>query len=185
MRRLQFLVLFLSFAVTLFAEEPKLRAESPLQAGLSKFGAETVDQIHAAGLVKLNGTTVRNLVQVSGSLLAQSARLSSLEVAGEANFTNSTISGPSTIIGGLRAQGTTFQSHLHLATQRATFTNSTLASITVRKDDACKGKQILELKQNSTVNGPIHFESGKGEVHLYPGSHAYGPLTGGKLIKKN
>jgi len=40
------------------------------------------------------------------------------------------------------------------------------------------------LKQRTVVDGPIVFESGKGEVHVYAGSQVLGTVTGGKVVKK-
>ena len=77
-----------------------------------------------------------------------------------------------------------FQKNITLLTQKAVFTASKLEGITVRKDGACKGKQVLELKQGTIVNGPIVFESGKGEVVIYPGSQVLGSVTGGKIVRK-
>ncbi len=181
-KTLLLLLIAFSFVATLFAEDPAPKQQA---AGLTSYGAETIDTLNASGLIKLNGTTIRTLAQVRGSLLATSARLSSLEVYGEANLNNTTLSQPSTIIGYLRAQNSNFPSLLTLGAQKATFTACKLSSLTIRKDDSFKGKQIIELKQGTEVTGPITFESGKGEVHVYSTSHVYQPITGGKLIKKN
>jgi hypothetical protein len=68
---------------------------------------------------------------------------------------------------------------------KATFIGSQVASLNMLKEDSYRGHQVIELKQKTIVDGPIVFESGKGEVHCYPGSYVLGPITGGKIIRKN
>jgi hypothetical protein len=152
--------------------------------GVTTYGAEVVESIRSWGIAKLKGTTVRTLTEVHGALLAQSAHLATLEVDGEANLHDTTLSGPVTILGGLKTQNTIFKSTLTLQTQKATLASSKLQAITVRKDPACKGKQVLELRQGTQVYGPILFESGRGEVHIFPGSQLHGSISGGRAIKK-
>lgn len=160
---------------------------APVQTleGMNSLGAQTVEQITSSGLLKLNGTKVTQMLRVSGSLLTQSARLHTVEVYGEANLSQTTVEQPSTIIGYLRAQNSQFLAPLTLGAQKAVFTSCKIASLTVRKEDAFKGKQIIELKQNSLIEGDVVFESGRGEVHLYPGTQLLGTVQGGKAIKKN
>lgn len=145
-------------------------------------GKETIEEITCSGVLKLNGTTL-NALSISGSLVTTSALLGAITVRGEANLRGTKISAPCTIYGYLRAQDTTFEDHLTLGAHKAVFTASHLTSITVQVEEGFKAKQIIELKQGTTVSGPIHFESGKGEVHSY-GAKIHGPITGAKLIKK-
>ncbi len=153
--------------------------------GQSNFGAVTVDNIQGAGLIKLNGTSVVNAVHVDGSLISLHAQIGNLEVRGEANLTDTTIQNEGFVVGSIQAVRSVFKHKVTLLTQKAVFTGSTLEAITVQQDGACKGKQIIELKQKTIVNGPIVFESGKGEVLVYPGSQVLGQVTGGKIIKKS
>jgi hypothetical protein len=111
--------------------------------------------------------------------------LGSIDVLGEVNLTDTVVSQPSTISGYLRTQRSTFQAPLTLRAYKAVLTASKFTSIKVLKQEAFKGKQIVELKQKTVVEGSISFESGKGEVHLYPGCKVYGPIEGGKLVRKN
>ncbi|MEN9655082.1 MAG: hypothetical protein RL235_1194, partial [Chlamydiota bacterium] len=46
-----------------------------------------------------------------------------------------------------------------------------------------KGKQIIELRQGTKVTGPITFESGKGEVQLYPGATVKEVIGGGVVYR--
>lgn len=151
-------------------------------AGGGLIGKETIGQFNCAGVLKLNGTTINNL-QVNGSLLATDAELGALSVHGEANLRGTRVNQPCHIFGYLRAQDTTFNSPLTLGAHKAVFTACKINSITIQEEMGFKAKQIIELKQGTVVDGTIHFESGKGEIHSY-GAKITGAITGGKLIKK-
>jgi hypothetical protein len=160
-------------------------AFSLLAAEPNQYGAVNLESLKTTGLIKLSGTSIENGLQLVGSLICQNGEIGSLDIMGEANLTGTQIKQASIVLGSLQATRSTFQKPLTLLSQKALFTASTLESITVRKDDSFKGKQILELRQGSIVNGPIHFESGKGEVIVYPGCQVLGPVTGGKVVKKS
>jgi hypothetical protein len=168
-------------------EEASLKNVEAVQnlSGSHSLGGEVFDTVTSSGLLKLNGTRIHQRLHVSGSLLAQSARMGALEVYGEANLSQSTVTQPSTIVGYLRAQGTHFEAPLTLGAHKAVFTACHINSITIRKEEGFKAKQIIELKQKTIVNGDITFESDRGEVYLYPGSQVLGKIIGGKLVRKN
>ena len=184
MKLTHLLLLVSTLSLPLLADQP----EAPQQNSHLRYsnggavGKETIPELSCSGVLKLNGTTINNL-NISGSLVTTAALLGALTVRGEANLRGSKVSAPCTIYGYLRAQDTTFEGPLILGAHKAVFTASHLASITVQIEEGFKAKQIIELKQGTTVSGPIHFESGKGEVHSY-NSKVTGPITGGKLIKK-
>lgn len=178
-------LLFLSFAA--FAAEPA--PESPLArhekpSGMGKYGVEVIDSIDGAGLVKLQGTSVKDVL-VSGSLVSQGAKLGSLQIQGEANLRDTTVAGETTITGFLQTHSSTFEKPVSVCTGKALFTHTKIHSITVRKEPSFKGKQIIELKQGTTVAGNVHFESGKGEVHIDASSRIEGKVTGGKVIRRS
>ena len=176
-RSLIYALIALSFLAPLFAETTRF-------SGAVQYGETTLDALDGAGLVKLNGTTVAS-IHLSGSLIAQNADIGSLDILGEANLKDTTIALPSTIMGSLQATRTTFKNPLTILSQKALFTASSLDAITIKKDGGYKGKQIVELKQGTQINGPIHFEAGNGEVIVFPGCQVFGPVTGGKVIKKS
>lgn len=185
-RTLILLLILSGFCASLFADEPPSppSREKMLSVG-GTAGKESFENLKSSGVLKLNGSTIKNLLEVQGCLIAQAAKIGSIDALGEVNLTNSTVSLASSISGYLRAQGTTFKAPLTLRLYKAVFTASKLEAITVQRQEAFKGKQVIELRQGSVVEGPIVFESGKGEVHLYPGSKVYAPIQGGKLIRKN
>jgi len=165
-------------------EAPKAPDAVQNLSGSHNLGAHTFEKIVSQGLLKLHNTTVTQSIRVNGTLIAQAARLSSLDLMGEASLFDSIVSQPCSIVGTLRSQNTTFLGPLTLGAQKAFFSGSRVGAITVRKDLSYKGKQLIELKQRTVVDGPIVFESGKGEVHVYPGSQVLGTVTGGKVVKK-
>jgi hypothetical protein len=168
----------LSFVASLFAE-----GEKP--DGRGNYGKETLESLAGTGLIKLNGTSITNAIQVNGSLISQNGDIGSLDVNGEVNLTETTVNHGGKVMGSIQTVRSTIKEPITILSQRSLFTASKLKGITVKQDGAFKGKQIIELRQGTYVDGPIHFESGKGEVLLYTGSQVLGPVTGGKVIKKN
>lgn len=168
-----------------FSAETK-EAPAPQQqtiAGAGSYGAINLDAIEGAGQVKLNGTQVEKL-HLMGSLIANGAQIGSIDISGEANFSDSVVKSGVNIIGYLRAQRTTFDQPIFVTLQKAVFTTSRLKGVTVRQNVGFKGKQVLELRQNTVIDGPVSFEGGKGEIHLYSGSKVLGDVKGAKIIQK-
>ncbi len=183
-RTLIFSLIALSFLATLFAD-PAIPPANPPQkiSGANQYDAVTLDVIDGTGLVKLNGTTVSN-IHLTGSLITQNAHIGTLNIIGEANLKNTVVEQGGSVLGSLQATHSTFRNAITILSQKAVFTGSRLEGITVQKDSGFKGKQVLELRQGTLINGPIHFESGKGEVLIFPGCQVLGPVTGGKVVKK-
>lgn len=177
-RTLIFGLIAISFAASLLAEPTKA-------IGGANFGKGTHESIDGTGLVKLSGTTVDGDVHVLGSLIAQNGEIGSIDVTGEVNLTQTIVREGGSVMGSFQAVRSKIEGPVTFLCQRAVFTNSQLVGITVKQDSAYKGKQIIELRLGTIVDGPIHFASGKGEVLVYPGSQVLGPVTGGKIVKKN
>lgn len=177
LRSLLLALLALSLIASAFADTTKV-------TGSNQYGEVELETIDGTGLIKLNGTTAQ-AIHLTGSLVAQGAQIGMLDIMGEANLKDSTIQNASTVMGSLQATRTTFQNSLSILSQKALFTSSRLESITVKQDMGYKGKQIIELRQGTLINGAIHFESGKGEVIVFPGCQVLGDVTGGKIVKKS
>ena len=177
-RTLIFGLIALSFMATLFAEGVKAE-------GGGQYGKETLESLGGNGLIRLSGTSVTNEIRLMGSLISQNGQIGSLDVIGEVNLTETTVEHGGSIMGSIQAVRSTIKEPITILSQKAVFTSSKLAGITVKQDTAFKGKQTIELRQGTLVDGPIHFESGKGEVLLHTGSQVLGPVTGGKVIKKS
>jgi hypothetical protein len=188
-------ILALSFAPCLFSQGVKITTEpSKKEIAIEEdkalatggaFGAVVFNNLTSSGLLRFNGTKVKNNLHVNGSLLTQSAHLNGVEVCGEANFKNTIIAGDLHVIGSLRTEKTTLKGHVTLSGLKATFIGSQVGSLKILKEANYKGHQVIELKQKTIVDGPLVFESGTGEVHCYPGSYVLGSVTGGKIIRKN
>ena len=176
-RNLIFTLIAFRFFATLFGDPIKTD-------GVGQYGKVTLEELDANGLIRLNGTTVTNQIHLNGSLISQNGEIGSIDVIGQANLTETTLKGGGSIIGSIQATRSNIQAPLHILGQKAVFTASQLVGVTVKQDSGFKGKQTIELRQGTIVNGPIHFESGRGEVLIYSGSHVVGPITGGKAIKK-
>ncbi|PIS02305.1 MAG: hypothetical protein COT85_05940 [Chlamydiae bacterium CG10_big_fil_rev_8_21_14_0_10_42_34] len=177
LKSLVFGLIALSLIVSAFAETTKV-------TGANQYGEVTLDTLDGVGLIKLNATTVET-INLTGSLITQDAQIGTLNVIGEANLKGTTIQNAGSVMGSLQATRSTFQNTLTILSQKALFTTSTLEAITVKRDSGYKGKQILELRHHTIINGPIHFESGKGEVIVHPTCQVLGEVTGGKVIKKH
>jgi hypothetical protein len=160
-----------------------LTADTMRVTGANQYGQVELEAIDGTGLIKLNGTTAQE-IHLTGSLIAQDAQIGMLDIIGEANLKDSTIQNAASVMGSLQTTRTTFQNSLSILSQKALFTSSRLEAITVKKDTGYKGKQIIELRQGTLINGSIHFESGKGEVIVFPGCQVLGDVTGGKIVKK-
>lgn len=176
-RTLIFGLIALSFMATLFADGT--RAE-----GGGQYGKETLESLGGNGLIKLNGTSITNGIQITGSLISQNGEIGSLDVIGEVNLTETTVKHGGMVMGSIQTTRSAIKEPLTIMSHKSVFTASKLMGITVKHDGASKGKQTIELRQGTLVDGPIHFESGKGEVLIFTGSQVLGPVTGGKVIKK-
>lgn len=176
--------LALSFALSLFAEEKEIPQPTMIN-GAANYGAVTLESLQGSGLVKLNRTQVLHDATILGSLIATEAQIGRLAIQGQANLTHTTVQEGGSVLGSLQAVRSKFLKDLSLTTHKAVFTGCQLEGITVQKEDSFKGKQILELRQGTIVQGPIVFESGKGEIHLFPGSKTFGTVTGGKIVRKS
>ncbi len=181
LRTFLFTLITASFLATLFAD-PLPKAEI---VGRNAYGAETLDSLQATGLIKLQGTSIANSIRLTGSLISQNAKIGTLDIIGEANLTDTTIQHGGTVLGSLQAVRSTFLQPLTILSQKVLFTASRVESLIIRQDASFKGKQIVELKQGTIISGSIHFESGKGEVIIFPGCQVLGTVTGGKIVKKS
>jgi hypothetical protein len=176
-RTLIFALLALSFITTLFAKPTKAE-------GGGQFGQTTLESIDGTGLVKLNGTIVEKEIHLLGSLISQNGVIGTLDIFGEANLTETTVEHGGSVMGSIQTVRSNIKHPITILSQKSVFTDSKLVGITIEQDSAFKGKQFIELRQGTIVDGPIHFKSGKGEVLIYTNSQVLGPVTGGKVIKK-
>lgn|SRR3990167_7634621 len=182
------LFLFLSLFCMPIAEfVPKWNiAVSPTltEQGKDRYGKETVESLDLQGIVKLNGTTVSKFLKVSGALIARNAFLEEVEGAGDLQFFDTKISQELRATGSLKACSTSFEKPILFSGQKGAFSNCKLKGIAIEREFGFKAAQVIELKEKTEVDGPIHFKGGGGKVHLYPGSRILGTVTGGEIVYK-
>ncbi len=176
-RKLVLGLIALSFVASLFAEPTRVD-------GGGSFGKVTLESVDGTGLVKLNGTTVLEGVRTLGCLISQNSEIGSLDVMGEVNLTGTIVKHGGSIMGSIQTIHSDIKGPITILSQKSIFASSKLVGITIKQDGGFKGKQIVELKSGTIVDGPIHFESGKGEVIIHSGSQVLGPVSGGQVTKK-
>jgi hypothetical protein len=161
-----------------------LLGAEPSKIGSDTYGETTVKSLELLGTYKFKGTTVSELLKITGNLVAQKATLHEIDAEGDVKLTDSSVTGPTQVVGSLQAKNSDFQGTLAFTGQKALFTDCKLKGITMRRDAAFKANQVLELKGNTVISGPVVFEGGGGVVSLYPGSKIMGPVTGGVIKQK-
>lgn len=152
--------------------------------GYQGFGKETVNSIQANGTVSLEGTKVLGLVYVNGSLNAEDADIDSLKVNGQLELKSCLINNNSIVNGSLNAENTEFQKELSVASQKITLRSCSVNSLTVREVSGFNGRQIIDLRSGTKVNGPIIVESENGEIWLSSNSVVSGPISGAQVHRK-
>ena len=160
-------------------------ANNQVGNGLMAYGNETYDSLQVNGSAKLNGTVVKELLQVNGSLVASNAKIGELHVNGQAALDKCTVSKKSMVSGTIAAAFTTFDQELALASDNSTFETCRLSSIRVMKSKE-NNSQTIMLGGSTKVIGLITFESGTGQVIAGPDCEIKeASVIGGKLQKSS
>lgn len=149
--------------------------------GFHSYGRETVESIMMNGSAFLKGTTVLGSTCVNGNLQAEDATLNTLKVNGTVDLRGSSVGGKVVVNGLLTADATQFNEEISIASEMVVFHNCKVASIKIR--ESSDKVQVVELRNSTLVDGSIVFESGKGEVWLYPGSEIHGDVSGAHIRK--
>ena len=178
---MRWILFVLCAAAPIFANSP--RADAP-KSGTSSYGAETLSSLEMLGTVKLQGTTISHLLKITGNLTASNAHLHQVEAVGNVSLNNTSVAQELEVIGTIKAVDSTFEKPISFLGQKGVFSKCRLTGITVQKDHAFRGTQILELKNGTQVSGPIVFEGEEGKVFLYSGSKVTGTVTGGVIVRK-
>ena len=134
------------------------------------------------GKTSLNGCVV-DTMEIHGKTSLDRCSIGSMEVYGKADLSDCSISKKSTITGFLVAGSSKFLEELTVASDRIVFSSCSLSSLRVIETKGFKNTQVVELKDNTTVNGSIIFERGNGEVILGSNCTITGNIVGGKLRK--
>lgn len=136
------------------------------------------------GSTTLDGTRLSGEVTVNGSFTASKAVLNSLEVNGQVTLKKCSVNGETVVNGGLVATATKFGSEVSVASPKITFDGCSVASLRVRGGVFLSGKQIVELRGGTHIDGPVVVESGNGEIWVFSGSKVSGTVEGAQVIQK-
>ncbi len=146
----------------------------------------TKDCINHLGSVFLSNVIVRNKVDVTGNLEGANVSLNGIFMEGRLLLNGrNNVAGNVDIVGELVSANTNFSKKIKINSYNIQLKNGTVTKdILVRKNDkGTTGTQYLYI-DNSTVNGNITFESGKGRVILSNGGRYTGALIGGTFENK-
>lgn len=154
-----------------------------MKIGSDTYGKTSIESLDLLGTAKLNGTTVQTL-KITGNLIARSALLKKVGAVGNVQFEDTVVEDAIQITGSLQATGSEFRKTLLFIGQKALFSDCKLCGITVQRDGTFKAKQVIELKEGTTVSGDIVFENGEGVVFLYPRARVLGSVSGGRIARK-
>jgi hypothetical protein len=150
--------------------------------GMSTYKNQTFHNLKHSGPLTLKNITIANKLQVNGTLKAKNCKLNHMEINGTCKFTACSVDGPLSVNGYMRAFFTLFKS-IHLNSNKATFTQCLIDSITISPSSSQKVQHIY-LEQATKVFGDIIFESGRGLVHLKKNSTLSGQLIGGCISEE-
>jgi hypothetical protein len=146
------------------------------------FSNETVDSIQIRGAVTLISTRVLGLIEVNGSLEAETSMMNSLLVYGRAHLKNSTVSKRAIIQGALLAENSNFNI-LSVSAEKITLDSCEVQTLVVHKVKGYDGIQTIELTNGTEIKGPIVVTSGKGQIWLTSGSTISDKVSGAKIIR--
>lgn len=176
------IVLTVCFTVfQLTAKESSCYEVKSIKQGSQIYGKETVEKIETNGLIKLDGTTITEYLQVNGSLKAEGAQIEKMQINGQATLDNCLIKKKSVVCGFLSVINSKFRDELSVSSEKATFNSSTLTSLHILQVEGYQGVQLVELVGKTKIDGSITFDSGKGEVIADPDTEITGKIIGGKI----
>ncbi|WP_397601596.1 hypothetical protein [Silvanigrella sp.] len=139
------------------------------------------DCISHLGEIALNNVSIRNELDVTGNVNAINVSLKHIFMEGRLLLNGrSNVTGNIDIVGELIANSSNFDNIIKINSSNIRLNNgSSTKDILVRKNArGVTNTQYLYIN-NSTVNGNIQFESGKGKVILSNGGRYTGSISGG------
>lgn len=153
-----------------------------ISSGVISYGKDSLASLKGNGLVSLDGTFVRGMLEVNGSLDAKDAHIGTLLTNGHASFVGCVVDGKAEINGFTSGINATFQAPLTLTCRKATFENCNLSAVTVKKTGWSFGSQELILSKKTICKGPITFEAGNGKVIVSKDSQILGKVIGAEVV---
>lgn len=146
--------------------------------GVEAYEGKTMDALSAFGMVTLEKTKVRDVLEVSGQLKAERSEFGALRVKGHAVLEDCVVRKKSSVQGLLEATRCHFHDTLKLCSERIVFDSCAVTSLTITEGGK---EQVVELKGDTKVTGTIKFESGHGIVLKDATAEFTGELVGGVL----
>lgn len=142
-------------------------------------GQNQQENVDSQGFVQLNGTTVTNLLRVSGVLQADDATLNKITISGTSDLNNTTVRGACHVAGVMTASQSTFKQPVQLTTERANFVQCHLHALKV---NSSMKKPVITLTQSSQIQGDITFVGKRGTVKIDASSKLYGKVHNGTIV---
>jgi hypothetical protein len=172
----------LSFILCCFVSTKNLSNPICSRTGaITVCGKGTLDHLHVAGKVTLDGTTVLEKTEIAGMLNAKEVYLNTLKVSGKVSLYNSQIKGTAKISGMLDAQQSKFYQKIDISSDMTHLSASYSRDIQISRGG---DRQVLCLKDNTIIDGNILFTSNRGVVVIDRSSKINGRVDGG-YIKQN
>ena len=142
-----------------------------------------VDHIHGNGIASINDTTITGKTLFNGSLSANNATFSSVDLNGSVKLTQCTINDQAIIKGGLIASSTKFMHGVTVHSNKVEFLDSQIIG-DLHMPRTEQEEQVVVLDKHSTIKGSIIFDSLHGVVILRGKSKIDGEIIGGEARKK-
>lgn len=154
--------------------------------GKKSYGKETVQSLDIVGSVSLEGTIVKKLAKVVGSLTAQGAQIEQLDAVGNISLTDTTINKRSSLVGKVNFYDCNVKQDLSICSDNIFISGSHVSTIYVPLlNTGYEGTQTLQLSNGTVVEGSVIFEGKNGMLVLEPGSRVLGSIEGASDSKQS
>ncbi len=160
------------------------KVKEEVSIGIHRFGKETVDAINADGSVSLDGTKVKGLVEVNGTLSSQNATVGKIDVNGHVNLKDTLIEEDALVNGAFTAERCHFRKTVSVSGLNPVLKNCKVGSVYVRKTISANIVQVLRLEDGTKIEGDVIFESKNGRVVMGPNCEIKGNIIGASAAEK-
>jgi len=151
--------------------------------GMPSFIGESRENINAAGVVRIDNTTVSEQTIISGILNCQNSFLNSLQVTGTTNISHTTIN-TGVFVGLLVAKNCIFNDNMRVTSNEVNMKTCSLKDVVV-SDQNPSVDQLVLLSGDTVVEGNINFISGRGKVILEDNAVVNGQVIGGNIERRS
>lgn len=164
---------------------PTTMKEANLNHSLKVMGPLTLKHTNIKGETVVYGPFIGqelnlNLLIVYGSSKIKNTRVGEISIYGPLSIASSKVSGPTTVKGPIHSKKTVFQKDISVASNIATFEDTTFQNIEIQRTDEIIHKSpVVYLKGKTIVEGDIIFASGDGKVIADKNVQIKGTIKGG------